>query len=217
MVRFSADLNGAVYLDDYKKNNVNTQLNKNRITILAIFGLSIVPFAIAWLLAQNPENVKLGTNHGELISPPLPTKADDFTGYDAFSSQNLQELRGHWLMINIVAESQCSEPCEEGLYKTQQISLMMGKDIARIRRVAMVYQAGQQPFSKQWQDDARLLKVVPATRLADAIRMQAGDTPPGGLWIMDPLGNLMMRYPPGYDPYKVRDDLSKLLRISQIG
>jgi hypothetical protein len=34
---------------------------------------------------------------------------------------------------------------------------------------------------------------------------------------MDPLGNLMMKYAPGFDPYKVRNDLSKLLRISQIG
>lgn len=196
---------------------MNTQLKKNRITILGIFALSVIPFAIAWFLAQNPDAVKLGTNNGELIVPPLLTQSDDFAGYDAFSTENLKELKGHWLMINLLPEAKCSEACEEGLYKTHQLTLMMGKDIARIRRLAVVYDQTYRPFSKRWLDDARLLKVVPSESLKQAISAVAGDMQQGGLWIMDPLGNLMMKYPPGYDPYKVRSDLSKLLRISQIG
>ena len=196
---------------------MNTQLKKNRIIILGIFALSVIPFGIAWFLAQNPDAVKLGTNNGELITPPLLTQTDDFAGYDTFSAQNIKELKGHWLMINLLPEAKCSEACEDGLYKTHQLTLMMGKDIARIRRLAVVYDPSYQPFGKRWQDDARLLKVVPSERLKSDINARAGAPRQGELWIMDPLGNLMMRYPPGYDPYKVRSDLSKLLRISQIG
>jgi hypothetical protein len=43
------------------------------------------------------------------------------------------------------------------------------------------------------------------------------DIPEGMLFLMDPFGNLMMQYEPGFDPYKVKKDLGKLLRISQIG
>jgi hypothetical protein len=93
----------------------------------------------------------------------------------------------------------------------------MGKDIARIRRLAVIFQQKEQPLPKQWQDDARLLKVVPSVKLQETIAKVFSNTEVGGLLIMDPLGNLMMKYPPGYDPYNVRNDLSKLLRISQIG
>ena len=196
---------------------MDTQHKKNRITILVIFAMSIIPFSIAWYLAENPDKVRLGTNNGELISPPLTTEPNDFTGYDAFSAENIKELQGHWLLINVLPQPQCAEACQDGLYKTHQITLMMGKDIARIRRLAVIFDPAQQPLPKQWQDDARLLKVVPSAKLQETIRTIDSNIAPGGLLVMDPLGNLMMKYAPGYDPYKVRNDLSKLLRISQIG
>jgi hypothetical protein len=196
---------------------VNTQLKKNRLTILLIFTLSIVPFGIAWYMADNPGTVRLGTNKGDLISPAVPLELNEFTGHDTFTSENLKELQGHWLLVNMVPDAQCAQACQDGLYKTQQITLMMGKDIARIRRLAVIFQQKEQPLPKQWQDDARLLKVVPSVKLQETIAKVFSNTEVGGLLIMDPLGNLMMKYPPGYDPYNVRNDLSKLLRISQIG
>lgn len=196
---------------------MNTQLKKNRITILLIFALSVIPFGIAWFLADNPGKVKLGTNHGELISPPLPTALSDFSGYDAFSAENISELKGHWILITVIPRDQCEQACLDGLYKVHQITLMMGKDIARIRRLAVIFKQTVQPLPKQWQDDARLLKAFPSVAMKTTLNQISGGTDEGGLLIMDPLGNLMMKYASGYDPYQVRNDLSKLLRISQIG
>lgn len=195
---------------------MDKQYKKNHITILVIFAMSVIPFGIAWYLAENPEKVRLGTNNGELIAPPQVTAAEEFSGYDAFSAQNMQELKGHWVLITPIAE-ECAEVCREALYKTHQLALMMGKDIARIRRLAVVFdQASQLPA--EWRDDGRLLKALPADSLQEKLNKLAGQpVPDGTLLLMDPLGNLMMKYAPGYDPYKVRNDLSKLLRISQIG
>lgn len=196
---------------------MNTQLKKNRITILVIFAMSIIPFAIAWFLAANPEKVKLGTNNGELITPPMATERSDLTGYDNFSADNIKELQGHWILVNVLQQSECQQACQDGLYKTQQITLMMGKDIARIRRLAVIFNRVDQPLPKQWMEDARLLKALPSETLQNTLQKIFDGEQSGGLLIMDPLGNLMMQYQPGYDPYKVRNDLSKLLRISQIG
>ncbi len=168
-------------------------------------------------MAANPATVKLGTNNGELITPPATTESSDFSGYDSFSAQNIKELQGHWVLLNLMPSAECTEPCQDGLHKTQQITLMMGKDIARIRRLALIFDPSTQPLREPWQGDARLLKVVPSAALKATIAKIPGTAAPGSLLIMDPLGNLMMRYDPGYDPYKVRNDLSKLLRISQIG
>ena len=198
---------------------MNTQHKKNRLTILVIFAMSIIPFGIAWYLAKNPNTVKLGASNGDLISPAVPTEFGEFSGYDAFSAENLKELQGHWVLISPVSEAECGETCRDGLHKARQITLMMGKDISRIRRAAILFEkTDHSPFSGEWQDDARLLKTVASAPLHEKLGRIAGvPISEGMLLIMDPLGNLMMKYPAGFDPYKVRNDLSKLLRISQIG
>ncbi len=57
---------------------------------------------------------------------------------------------------------------------------------------------------------------TPAVSQIKSVRAD-GNLPEGMLFLIDPLGNLMMQYEPGFDPYKVKDDLMHLLRISQIG
>ena len=179
--------------------------------------MAIIPFSIAWYLAGNPTGLKLGTNNGELISPVITTDLAEFNGYDQFTSDNLKELQGHWVMINFVTDKQCQPVCQDALYKTHQISLMLGKDIARIRRLLVMPQNPQDPVLNQaWQEDARLLKIKLSPSLLEKFQ-HAQAYQEASLLIMDPLGNLMMHYAAGYDPYKVRNDLSKLLRISQIG
>ncbi|MFM8341700.1 MAG: hypothetical protein ACKN9F_05730 [Methylomonas sp.] len=197
---------------------MNTQHKKNRITIIVVFAMSIIPFGIAWYLAANPDTVKLGTNNGELITPPTTTEIEQFSGADSFTTENLKELKGHWVMVNIINQ-QCDKVCADALYATRQVSLMVGKDIARLRRAVLMSSPAQLALlPKEWQEDARLLKIVPSAALQEKINQITSNTAQEGwLLLMDPLGNLMMKYAPGFDPYKVRNDLSKLLRISQIG
>ena len=197
---------------------MNTQLKKNRLTIIGIFAMSIIPFGIAWYLAEHPGSLHLGVSNGSLITPPLTTELSDYSGYDQFTSSNLKELQGHWVLVNLVPEAECGVVCAETLYKSRQLSLMMGKDIARIRRAAIVLAKTAQPvFNPEWQADARLLKVEISPALREKLAAISTQSPAGMLLIMDPMGNLMMTYPAGYDPYQVRNDLGKLLRISQIG
>jgi hypothetical protein len=199
---------------------VNTHLKKNRTTIVVIFAMAIIPFAIAWYLAVNPGMLKLSTSqYGELISPPVTTEFAEFKGYDHFSAENLKELEGHWVLINLVPRLPCQSICSEALYKTRQLSLMMGKDISRIRRVAAIMeQSTQSALSAEWQEDAHLLKILVSGQLYEKLAKIAGNPIADGvLLVMDPLGNLMMKYPEDFDPYRVKSDLSKLLKISLIG
>jgi hypothetical protein len=196
---------------------VNNQLQKNRLTILLIFGLAIIPFAIAWFYAKHPDKVKIGTNNGELISPVITTTPTDFVGLDDFTAQNLSEIEGHWVLINWINGRQCQVVCQDAIYRAHQISLMVGKDVSRIRRaVIMTNSLKETELSKEWKEDARLLKfsVSPELHAKIANFMNQEE---GGLVLMDPLGNLMMRYPTNVDPYQIRNDLVKLLKISQIG
>jgi hypothetical protein len=198
---------------------MDKQQKKNRILILVIFSMSIIPFLIAWGLKQNPEVLKGRTNNGQLITPPVPTERNDLTGFDQFSADNMTELSGHWLIVNVIPTSDCNERCLEAIYKTKQLQLMMSKDLTRTRRIAIILKdVAPEIASRWWQEDRFLLKVKPNDALVKKItEIRQGAVPDGMLFLMDPLGNLMMQYEPGFDPYKVKSDLTHLLRISQIG
>jgi hypothetical protein len=63
-----------------------------------------------------------------------------------------------------------------------------------------------------------LIKIKPSENLRKKITdIRQGNIPDGMLLLIDPLGNIMMQYESGFDPYKVKDDLMHLLRASQIG
>ncbi|MDD5460420.1 MAG: hypothetical protein PHG00_02120 [Methylococcales bacterium] len=245
---------------------INNQQKKNRLLILAIFGMTIIPFLIAWGLKENPEVVKGTTNRGQLVIPPVSTERSDFTGFDAFSVENMGELPGHWLIVNVIPNTGCNEICLDALLKTKQLRLMLNKELPRTRRMVIVFKEPAAEAANQWWlkdtllwrlrrsenkedntlflsllreenkiDDAlvtklignenrefalnsELIRVKPGTALVKKMtEIRQGEIPDGMLFLIDPLGNLMMQYEPGFDTYKVKDDLMHLLRISQIG
>jgi len=242
------------------------QQKKNQLLILAIFGMSIIPFLIAWGLKENATWLKSRVNNGELIMPVVTTEQSDFTGIDAFSANNIAELAGHWLMVNVIPMANCNQICLDAILKTRQLRLMLNKDLPRTRRVVIVFNDVAPETASQWwlkdtllgrlrgaenSDDATLflslqheenkiddtlvsklmgnenrqfalrsdlIRVKPSAALAEKLMgIRKGKVPDGMLFLMDPLGNLMMQYEPGFDPYKVKSDLMHLLRISQIG
>ena len=245
---------------------MNNQQKKNRLLITAIFGMTIIPFLIAWVLKENPGLVKGTTNSGQLIIPPVITQRSDFTGFDAFSVENMKELAGHWLIVNVIPNTGCNDVCLDALLKTKQLRLMLNKELPRTRRVVIVFKEPSAVAASQWwlkdtllwrlrrsenkEDKAllvsllheentlgdalieklignenrefalnsELIRVKPSAGLAKKIAdIRGGTIPDGMLLLIDPLGNLMMQYEPGFNTYKVKDDLMHLLRISQIG
>jgi hypothetical protein len=198
---------------------MQNQKNKNHILILIIFGMSVIPFLIAWGLKENPQLLNGQTNHGQLIIPPLTTERADLTGFDRFSSDNMAELTGHWLLVNVIPNGECNEACLDAIRKTKQIRLMLNKELTRTRRIVMVLKAvAPETASAWWNDDPTLLRVKPNDAVVKKIAaISRGNIPDGMLLLMDPLGNLMMQYEPNFDPYDVKSDLMHLLRISQIG
>lgn len=199
---------------------MSNQLKRNHILILIVVAMSVIPFAIAWLMAKNPEWLSgKYTNHGELIVPPVVTERSKLTGFDAFSRDNLSQLNGRWVMINIIPGNDCNPDCLAAIHSSKQLHLMMGKDLTRIRRVVWLLEpVDPARAARWWADDLRLLRARPAATLQKKLLdIRKGEIPDGLLLLMDPFGNLMMQYEPGFDPYDVKADLKRLLRISQIG
>jgi hypothetical protein len=198
---------------------MNEQHKKNKRTIIIIFALSIIPFCIAWYLSSNGSWMGGGTNNGQLIIPVVVTESREFVGFDKFSVNNMKELAGHWVIINVIPKADCNADCIEAMHKTRQLRLMMNKDLTRIRRLVLIMPEINAELAQQWwKDDVRLLRSKPTLSLLQKLKqIKKTGIPDGMLFLMDPMGNLMMQYEPGFDPYNVKSDLRKLLKISQIG
>jgi len=198
---------------------MNKPFKNNRNIILILFAMSVIPFMIAWYLAEHPEWFNASTNRGELIRPVITTERNELEGRDTFSAENITELKGHWVLLNIVSKKPCQHDCLEAIHKTRQLRLMMNKDLTRIRRaVIFLAEVNSENLAPLWKDDQRILRLKAKPALAKKLRLLIQEAPGNGwLILMDPLGNLMMKYRSGFDPYDVKKDLAKLLRISQIG
>lgn len=154
-------------------------------------------------------------SYGELIEPqrPLPVLAAlDLQG----QLRNLQTLRGQWLLVS-VADAACDARCQNNLYLQRQLRESLGKDKDRVDRVWLV--TDTTPVSQALApalQGATVLR-VPAQALADWLAPAPGHTLPEHLYLVDPLGHWMMRFPPAMDlsgAAKARRDLERLLRAS---
>ena len=198
---------------------MNQQLKRNQRLILIIAGMALIPVILAWVVKQNPQWISGRSNIGQLIIPPVTTERTELIGFDQFSRDNMDELKGHWVMINIIPGQNCHEICLQAIHKTRQLRLMMNKDLTRIRRVVVLLKNGNLEIAVNWwKGDDRLLRAQASQTFLSKINKIIGDQKADGIVIiMDPLGNLMMQYKSGFDPYDVKSDLKKLLRASQIG
>ncbi len=200
---------------------ITQQQKRNRRLIIGIFAMSIIPFSIAWYLARHPDLLtRAPTNHGELITPIITTEQGDFEGFDEFSKSNLQELSAHWLIVNVIAHTNCTEDCLNAIHKSRQLRLMLNKELVRTRRAVLVLDKGisQENAATWWKEDSDLLRLKPSEGVIEKLNALYNEgIPEGVLLLIDPLGNIMMRYGPDFNPYDAKSDLMHLLKISQIG
>lgn len=156
------------------------------------------------------------TNHGTLITPTQPMPADaqlvlrDMAGQVVKASA----LKGQWLLVT-VADAACDAVCEKHLYLQRQLRETLGKDKDRLDRVWLVSDAAPvraeiQPGLK----DAWVLRAAP-TELARWLTPDAGQPLSAHLYLVDPRGDWMMRFPAQADPTGIKKDLTRLLKASE--
>lgn len=159
------------------------------------------------------------TNYGTLLDPrdyPMPALHLQLLGETADSPGALTAYRGKWIML-MVADAGCDEGCQKKLYDMRQLRLAQGKEMDRIERVWLI--PGQQAvdISLLKQYDGMHVMRAESGELQRWLPVEAGQGLQNHLYLIDPLGNLMMRYRDDADPNKVKKDLIKLLKASSIG
>jgi cytochrome oxidase Cu insertion factor (SCO1/SenC/PrrC family) len=192
---------------------------RGRLTLVLIALVFIVPLLVAaWMQKHAFETgVWGGTQHGTLIQPPLAVQ--DFL-LPTYQGQvfTLEELKGKWTMLYMVtAPAECAVECRQAVYQMRQIRLAVGRDLPRVQRVLL---AGPDSLgslaeiAKEYED--MYIAIDVGASLRQQLEPRSGQNRPG-IYLFDPLGNVMMVYKPETDPRDILKDLKKLLRNSRIG
>jgi cytochrome oxidase Cu insertion factor (SCO1/SenC/PrrC family) len=155
-------------------------------------------------------------NYGSLIDPrqhPMPTLG--LQSEDGKLTE-LSSLKGKWLILQI-DDASCAEVCQRKLLEIRQLRLIQGKNMDRIERVWLITDA--QPVAEKLKPGIAGTHLLRGdkSKLEKWLPTESGSNLHDHIYLVDPLGNLMMRYPKDADPNKIKKDLSKLLKASAIG
>ena len=199
---------------------MSTETPSSKRTPLIVAALFFVPLAMAFLFFYTGWRPIGQVNRGELIQPvrPLP----ESVLLDGADQQlDAKFLRGKWTLAYVGAGS-CDARCMEALTLTRQARLALGKDSERVQRVFFVTSdCCNQQYLSTAQADLLIARLDEASdREFLALFPGTGSTPAsaaGRIYIIDPLGNLMMSYAPTAPPKGLLEDLKKLLKLSRIG
>ena len=176
--------------------------NRTLWLILAVCAAPVIASYAAYYLWPPSAHV----NYGELVAPhPLPDVTLATLDGRPFT---LAQLRGQWV-LTMAAPAACDERCRRNLVYMRQVRLAQGKDTQRVERVWLVTGTGT--------PEPALIAEHPGLLVARNVQSAAAEVTaaPGRIHVVDPLGNLMMRYPADPDARRMLKDLARLLRHSK--
>ena len=154
-------------------------------------------------------------NYGELITPQRPLPAIATTDLNGKSGE-LLALKKQWLLIS-VASASCDATCQQRLYFQRQLRESLGKEKVRVDWVWLVTDAATVDARlKPALAEATVLR-VPPDALAQWLPSASNQRLEDHMYVVDPLGNLMLRFPANMDAAgaaKAKRDLDRLLRAS---
>jgi cytochrome oxidase Cu insertion factor (SCO1/SenC/PrrC family) len=203
--------------------DATTRRRRGRRQLLVLAAIFFVPLAIAFWLYYGAGgwSPRGGTNKGDLLDPAVPLPAVALTLADG-TQASPDFLRGKWT-VAYVGEGACDERCRKALYLSRQSRIALNKDMDRVQRVFLAtgsccdraFLAAEHPDLVVATLDAEpgsraLLAQIP---VFDGVPVEQA----GRLYLIDPLGNLVLSYSPAAPDKALLTDVRKLLRLSHIG
>ena len=200
------------------------QIRRARVKLVLLFLLFASP-VLASYLAYYVIQPQGRTNYGELIvpqqpilqlrfapqSPQVPQVPQEPQGLSSSAQSDALSFKGKWLMVTALTRTDLVS-LEQRLYLMRQVRLTTGKDMDRIER-ALVLLDDSVPATTVIEQHAGLHLVrLPAPDFRETFRSGSDR-----IYLVDPLGNLMLVFPFDPDPSKMKKDIAKLLRASRIG
>jgi len=202
-------------------NDTPPRRGQRQLVLLA--ALFFVPLAVAFWLYYGPTSWRPvgGTNKGDLINPAVPLPAVALAQPDGTRTP-ADFLQGKWT-IAYLGDGACDERCRKALYLSRQSWIALNKDMDRVQRVFLA--TGPRVDTEFMATEHVDLRVALVGDDADSQALLAtfpafdgvAPTAAGRLYLIDPLGNLVLSYSAAAPDKALLTDVKKLLRLSHIG
>jgi cytochrome oxidase Cu insertion factor (SCO1/SenC/PrrC family) len=177
-------------------------VRRNRIMLIVLFAITLVPlFGAYWLYESFRAAKPWGTtNRGELLDPIVSVADLKMSAVDGKTSM----ISGRWWLV-VVESDGCPSDCQTAVHQLHQLHILLGRDATRVRRALVA--VGAAPLDESVPRNYPELVLFNAP--ADALRP--------GVYIVDPLGNVVLRYEYANADKAVLEDIRQLLKVSHIG
>ena len=205
--------------DTPRVNNPIATSKRNPYTVWFVVLAFIAPVALAYIMFFFVD-VKSFVNHGEILNPIVHIKSFKLKN-ESGEIIAQDDLTYKWRLISFLGKD-CDQQCESRLYDTRQIHTSLGKDQHRLSRMFIHLQPAGDSLAKliadthpdviQVNGDAKIIIDALGNNVSDNAGITENET-----YIMDPMGNVMMRFTKDQPNKEFLYDLKKLLKASQIG
>lgn len=182
--------------------------HRSNLPLFLVLAVCVVPLLAAYALYFFWTPARF-VNYGELVQPlPLAGVSLRQSGGTVF---RFGDLRGRWVFLS-VDSSRCDEHCRRKLYYMRQIRLTQGADRERIERLWLISDGVRPP--RELSEEFRGTIEVALASPDFLSRLPAAGAVEDHIYLIDPFGNLMMRYPRDLEPSRMKNDVARLLRLS---
>ncbi len=186
--------------------------------LLVMFAIFAAPVLAAWFLYYNPEYLPSGrSNLGELINPVVALPADLALVTPGGSPLDREALAGKWTLV-FLTRGDCADPCRARLGDMRQIRLALGEGSLSTERLLLMTEPVSPLVGTELEGEFRGMQVA-GTDAEGGERLLGllgeGDLAIGRLYILDPMGNLMMRYAPNAPAKDTLKDIGSLIKASK--
>jgi hypothetical protein len=182
-----------------------------RIQFLLVAAAFVVPLLLALVLYYSGYGQPSAqrSQHGVLLEPILHLP-------DVLGETDIVQLSGRRWMLVYVDSEDCQKNCRDTLYKQRQVRLMLGNEMTRVQRLFLHGEsAPDKVFLKQ--QHAGLISIRNNTLEGLLDGKRPPESTVGGIYFIDPLGNLVMYFSPDTLPRDMLEDIKHLLELSRIG
>ena len=183
--------------------------------MLALMLVCAAPVVASYFMFYVVRPSGAGAAYSELITPVQAIP--DIVAHDLDGAEvPLAGLLGQWLLV-VVDSGACGPACEKRLFMQRQLREMVGRERYRVDKLWLVLDdAPVTPALRQALAASPAMHVLrlPASAVAAWLQPAAGQALADHLYLVDPMGNWMLRSPAQADPAKFKRDLDRLLRAS---
>lgn len=154
-------------------------------------------------------------NYGELITPQRTVPALATVSL-AGQTGSLDALKGQWVLVS-VSGGACNEACQNNLYLQRQLRESVGREKDRVDWAWLVSDDVPPPAALAPALSQATVLRVPVQELSQWLEPAPGQSLQDHIYVVDPMGNWMMRFPAHMDKAgaaKAKRDLERLLRAS---